>query len=105
MREAPSLLIVPAMVEKGAAVRIVDPQGESEAQYLLRDVEWYSDIYEAANDASLVILLTAWNEFRAIDLKKLGSKMKKRQMVDLRNIYNKKEVITAGFEKYVSVGR
>ncbi len=105
MREAPSLTIVPALVGAGARVRVVDPQGMREAEHMLPGVHWMDDPYKAAQKADCVVLLTEWNEFRALDLKKLGKKMTTARMADLRNIYNAKDAKKAGFESYTSVGR
>ncbi|UWQ56496.1 UDP-glucose/GDP-mannose dehydrogenase family protein (plasmid) [Leisingera caerulea] len=105
MREAPSLTIVPALVGGGARVRVVDPQGQSEGEALLPGVAWMDDPYEAAQNADLVVLLTEWNEFRALDLKKLARKMEVPRMADLRNIYSPKTAKRAGFQTYVAVGR
>ncbi|WP_037313344.1 UDP-glucose dehydrogenase family protein [Ruegeria halocynthiae] len=105
MRDAPSLSIVPALIGGGARVRVVDPQGRSEGEALLPGVEWTEDPYAAAKDADAVVLLTEWNEFRALNLSDLASGMKTARMVDLRNIYSKKSAEKAGFESYVGVGR
>ncbi|NSY39526.1 UDP-glucose/GDP-mannose dehydrogenase family protein [Leisingera sp. ANG59] len=105
MREAPSLTIVPALVGGGARVRVVDPQGRAEGEALLPGVKWEEDPYKAAQNADLVVLLTEWNEFRALDLKKLARKMETPRMADLRNIYSPKSAKRAGFETYTSVGR
>ncbi|KIC27548.1 UDP-glucose dehydrogenase family protein [Leisingera sp. ANG-M6] len=105
MREAPALTIVPALVGGGAKVRVVDPQGRSEGEGLLPGVKWEEDPYKAAQNADLVVLLTEWNEFRALDLKKLARKMQTPRMADLRNIYSAKSAKRAGFETYTSVGR
>ncbi|OED46616.1 UDP-glucose 6-dehydrogenase [Rhodobacteraceae bacterium (ex Bugula neritina AB1)] len=105
MREAPSLTIVPALVGGGAKVRVVDPQGRAEGEALLPGVKWEEDPYKAAQNADLVVLLTEWNEFRALDLKKLARKMETPRMADLRNIYSAKVAKRAGFATYTSVGR
>ncbi|MEW2915175.1 UDP-glucose/GDP-mannose dehydrogenase family protein [Leisingera sp. JC11] len=105
MREAPSLTIVPALVGGGAKVRVVDPQGRSEGETLLPGVKWEDDPYQAVRQADLVVLLTEWNEFRALDLKKLAREMEVPRMADLRNIYSPKAAKRAGFETYVAVGR
>lgn len=105
MREAPSLTIVPAMIGNGAKVRVVDPQGRREGEALLPGVHWSDDPYEAAEDADLIVILTEWNEFRALDLARLASAMAVPRMADLRNIYSADDAERAGFEAYVSVGR
>lgn len=105
MRDAPSLTIVPALVGGGAKVRVVDPQGQREGEALLPGVKWVESPYQAAHGADLVVLLTEWNEFRALDLGKLAKKMETARMADLRNIYSLEEATEAGFETYVAVGR
>lgn len=105
MRDAPSLTIVPALIGGGAKVRVVDPQGRNEGEALLPGVQWIDDAYKACNNADAVVILTEWNEFRALDLKRMAKKMKKATMADLRNIYSEKEAKRAGFESYVAVGR
>ncbi len=105
MREAPSLTIVPALVGAGASLRVVDPQGLKEGEALLHNVTWHEDPYVAVAGADSVILLTEWNEFRALDLNRLAKAMRQAHMADLRNIYSQKEALAAGFESYVSIGR
>ena len=105
MRDAPSLSIVPALVGGGAKVRVVDPQGRHEGEALLPGVQWAEDPYEAAQGADLVVMLTEWNEFRALDLSRLAGGMAVPRMADLRNIYAPRDVRRAGFEAYVGVGR
>ena len=105
MRDAPSLTIVPALVGGGATVRIVDPQGRHEGEALLPGVTWVEDAYTAAQDADLVVLLTEWNAFRALDLPRLSAAMTKPYMADLRNVYSANDARVAGFERYISIGR
>ncbi|MEO0944496.1 MAG: UDP-glucose/GDP-mannose dehydrogenase family protein [Pseudomonadota bacterium] len=105
MRDAPSLTIVPSLVGGGANVHAVDPQGRHEGEALLPHVTWETDVYEAAADADLVVVLTEWNEFRALDLERLAKGMATPRMADLRNIYSNIDAEAAGFEAYVSVGR
>ncbi len=105
MREAPALTIVPALVGGGAKVRVVDPQGEREGAALLPGATWMDNPYGAANNADLLVILTEWNEFRALDLKKLAKKMASPRLADLRNIYSPKDAKRAGFEAYGAVGR
>ena len=105
MREAPSLVIIPALIEKGAKIRVVDPKGYKEGKDLLNGVEWFEDVYESAENSDLIVILTEWNEFRALDLKKLAKLMNTPKLADLRNIYSKEEVFSNGFIAYDSVGR
>lgn len=105
MREAPSLTIVPAMIGAGAKVHVVDPQGRREGEALLPGVIWEEDAYSAASGADLVIVLTEWNEYRALDLAKLAQAMRTPQMADFRNIYDRETAMSAGFVAYEGVGR
>ncbi|PID36339.1 MAG: UDP-glucose 6-dehydrogenase [Rhodobacterales bacterium] len=105
MRDAPSLTIVPALIGGGAKVRIVDPQGEREGAELLPHAHWFEDAYKAVQNADAVVILTEWNEFRALDMKRVAKRMATPRMADLRNIYSAKDAKHAGFEAYVSVGR
>ena len=105
MREAPSLTIIPAVAKLGAKVNVVDPKGIDEGRQLLPNVIWFDSPYEAGSEADLVVILTEWNEFRALDLRRLAKVMKTPIMADLRNIYSEKEVIGSGFLRYTSVGR
>lgn len=105
MRDAPSLTIIPALVGAGAKVRVVDPQGRHEGQALLPGVSWMDDPYKASNKADLLVILTEWNEFRALDLKLLARKMAHPRLADLRNIYSARDARRAGFDAYESIGR
>ena len=105
MRDAPALTIVPALVGGGAKVRVCDPQGRREGEHLLPGVNWVEDPYKAAQGADCIVILTEWNEFRALDLKRLAKKCATARMADLRNIYSGRDAEKAGFEAYVSIGR
>ena len=104
MRDAPSLTIVPALVGGGAKVRVVDPQGRKEGEALLPSVNWMDDAYKAVQNAHAVIVMTEWNEFRALDLKRVANRMETPRMIDLRNVYSPKDAKRAGFEVYAGVG-
>lgn len=105
MREAPALTILPVLVGGGAKVRVVDPQGEREGAALLPSIEWHIDPYIATQGVDAVVILTEWNEFRALDLKRLAGDSGTRVMADLRNIYDRDAVLAAGFAAYAAVGR
>lgn len=105
MRDAPSLTIVPALIGGGAKVRVVDPQGRREGETLLPGVEWVEDSYVAAEGADLLVILTEWNEFRALDLQRIAGVMAEAKLADLRNIYSAKDAERAGFTAYCAVGR
>jgi UDPglucose 6-dehydrogenase len=103
MREAPSLSIVPWLEEHGATVRAHDPAGMDEAKKVLT-CEMFADPYDAMKGADGVVIITEWREFRALDLGRMKTLLKRPLMVDLRNIYRPDEMARAGFT-YVSVGR
>ena len=104
MREAPSLVIVPALREAGAEIVLCDPQGRKEGEALLGEASWAGGPYEAAESADILVLITEWNEFRALDFGRIRAVMKGDLIVDLRNVYLPAEVRAAGFS-YVSIGR
>ena len=104
MRDAPSLAIVPALQDAGAKVRAFDPAAMHEAQPLLPGVTWCEDAYDVAKGADVLVLITEWNEFRALDLDRIAAVMIAPVLVDLRNVYRPDEVRAAGF-KYSSIGR
>jgi UDPglucose 6-dehydrogenase len=103
MRDAPSLVIVPALQAAGAVIRAYDPEGAKEARKLL-NIELAADTYEALEGADGVVILTEWNEFRALDFARMKAALKTPLMVDLRNIYRPSQMQEAGF-RYISVGR
>lgn len=105
MRDAPSLDIVPALTEAGAAVYAYDPEGMSEAKKLLGDSLTYSDsAYAALENADALVIVTEWDQFRALDFDRVAGLMRSKVVVDLRNIYVPEEMRTKGFA-YHSVGR
>jgi len=104
MREAPSLDIVPKLLEAGADIIAYDPVAMSEAEKLLPGVTWAKDCYAVAEGSDAVVILTEWNEFRALDLEKLSAIMRDPILIDLRNIYSLEEIAEASFT-YHSIGR
>jgi UDPglucose 6-dehydrogenase len=104
MREAPSLSIIQSLQDFGAIVRAYDPEGGDEASELLGDVTFASDAYDAVTGADAAVIVTEWDIFRALDLKRMKSLMTTPVLVDLRNIYRHEEVTNFGFA-YHSVGR
>ena len=104
MRESPSLDIVPAIQELGADVFAYDPEGMKEAKHMLPVVNWCENAYDTMNDADALVIITEWNEFRALDLDRVKSLMRNPVMVDLRNIYESGEMAENGFQ-YHSIGR
>ncbi len=104
MRDAPSMAIVPALQDAGATVRAYDPAAMHEAGPLLPGVQWCTDAYDAAVGADVLVIITEWNEFRALDLDRVGASMTQKVLVDLRNVYRAEDVRTQGF-RYTSIGR
>ncbi|MBW8816243.1 MAG: UDP-glucose/GDP-mannose dehydrogenase family protein [Caulobacterales bacterium] len=103
MRDAPSLAIVPALQDKGAKVQAFDPEGH-EAQKLLTGVDFKDDPYAVAEGADVLVIITEWDQFRALDLDRIKLLMKRPALVDLRNIYKPADMKARGFA-YTSVGR
>lgn len=104
MRDAPSLDIIPALQALGAQVTAFDPEGDKEARQLLPGVDFAADPYAVAKDAEAVVIITEWDQFRALDLDRLKADMKTPLLVDLRNIYKPADMRQEGFQ-YVSIGR
>jgi UDPglucose 6-dehydrogenase len=104
MRDSPSLAILPRLAEAGATIRAFDPEGIAEARKLLPDLVYCRDAYEAMEGADALVLLTEWNEFRALDLARVGRLLNRPLVIDLRNIYQPAEMAAAGLS-YISIGR
>jgi len=104
MRESPSLAILPPLVEAGATVRAFDPEGMTEARKLMPQLEYCDDAYQAIDCADALVLLTEWNEFRALDLARVRNLLRNPVVIDLRNIYQPQDMVDAGLT-YHSVGR
>jgi UDPglucose 6-dehydrogenase len=104
MREAQSLTILPALIEKGAKVKAHDPHGMAEAKKVMPEIEYVGDAYEACEGSDAIVVMTEWNEYRALDLEKIKKTMKGSVFIDLRNIYEPKAIIDQGFQ-YFGVGR
>jgi UDPglucose 6-dehydrogenase len=104
MRDSPSLVIIPALQKAGAKIRAFDPEGMTEAAALMPDVAFCTNAYEAMTDADAVVIVTEWNEFRALDLARVKSLLRTPTVIDLRNIYHPADMSAAGFY-YVSIGR
>jgi len=103
MREAPALDIIPALQAMGATVQAYDPEGH-EARQLLRDVDFKDGPYEAVTNADAAVILTEWDQFRALDLDRMKLLMRTPVLIDLRNIYKPNEARDRGFI-YASIGR
>jgi UDPglucose 6-dehydrogenase len=90
--------------ERGATVRAYDPHGRENAEPLVPGTVWCGSALEAADQADVTVVVTEWNEFRVLDLKKLKAKMRGDVLVDLRNVYSPAQARAAGFT-YTSIGR
>ena len=105
MRDAPSLLILPSLLDGGAYIRAHDPEGLKQAKLLLPEsIEYCESILQAVENADAVILMTEWNQYRGLDLELLKTKMRGRVFIDLRNVYEPDEMAKLGF-KYSCIGR
>jgi len=104
MREAPSLSILPVLVAEGADVRAYDPAAMAEAQKLLPEVTTEADPYACIEGADAMVILTEWDQFRALDLDRVRSILRKPVVVDLRNVYRPDDMAARGFT-YISIGR
>ena len=105
MRDAPSLTILPALLEKGAKIRVHDPQGMKEAvHYLPSGIEYRDNPYQVCEGADALVLMTEWNQYRALDLERIKSLMRTAVFVDLRNVYDPWSLKEIGF-RYAGVGR
>ena len=104
MRDAPSLMIIPALQDNGAKIRAYDPEGMGQAKAMLDNVEFAQSAYAAVEGADALVLVTEWDAFRALDLGKVKTLLKFPVVVDLRNVYRPDEMERHGFT-YVSIGR
>jgi len=104
MRDAPSLDIVPALIAAGIRVQAYDPESMDEARKLLPEVDYRADAYSAIENVDAVVILTEWDQFRALDLDRIKLLARAAVMVDLRNVYRPAEMRARGFA-YTSIGR
>ncbi len=104
MRESPAIEIIHSMIERGATVRAFDPVAMDEARHYINGLEYASDEYDAIRDADALVIVTEWNQFRALDMEKVKRLLKTPKIADLRNIYEPSDMRELGFE-YVGVGR
>lgn len=104
MRDAPSLDIVPALLAAGAKIQAYDPEGMHDAAALMPNITYCEGPYQVTQDAHAIVVLTEWDQFRALDFDRIGKLMATKIIVDLRNIYNPDELREDGFH-YVSIGR
>ncbi|WP_454618087.1 UDP-glucose dehydrogenase family protein [Bradyrhizobium cenepequi] len=104
MRESPSIPLITALQDLGAKIRAYDPEGIEQARSELSDVTYCDGPYSCAEGADALVIVTEWEQFRALDLEGLKQKMANPAIVDLRNVYRPSDVVAHGF-KYESVGR
>jgi UDPglucose 6-dehydrogenase len=104
MRDSPAIAVVQTLQDAGAKVMGYDPEGMANARHLMENIDYAKGPYEAAQDADAVVIVTEWNQFRALDLDRLKRIMKNPVLVDLRNIYRPDEVTAHGFT-YAGIGR
>jgi len=104
MRDSPAITVIQTLQDAGARVTAYDPEGMANAKPLIEGIDYAQGPYEAAQDAEALVIVTEWNQFRALDLARLKSTMKSPVLVDLRNIYRADEVTAHGFS-YSSIGR
>jgi UDPglucose 6-dehydrogenase len=104
MREAPSIPLITALIDQGATVHAYDPESMNQARSELPDVRYCDDAYTCAKGADALVIVTEWEQFRALDLKRLKAELRQPVVVDLRNIYRPDEMAAYGFT-YDSVGR
>jgi UDPglucose 6-dehydrogenase len=104
MREAPSIPLITALIDQGATVRAYDPESMQQARSELPDIHYSEDAYACAKGADALVIVTEWEQFRALDLKRLKAELTQPIVVDLRNIYRPDEMAAHGFT-YDSVGR
>lgn len=104
MRDAPSLTIIPRLQDKGAKIVAYDPASMEEAKHLMKNVDYVEGPYTAINGADALVIITEWDEFRALDMSRVKETLAAPVLIDLRNIYNPTQMTDLGFD-YVSVGR
>jgi UDPglucose 6-dehydrogenase len=104
MRDAPSIPLINGLIAGGARVRAFDPVAREQAEKVIKQVEFASDAYAAARDADALVIVTEWDEFRALNLEKLAQVMRGKVLVDLRNVYDREDAAEAGLA-YSGVGR
>ncbi len=104
MRESPAIDIIRELQSRGASVRAYDPVAMDEARHSLPDIEYAADEYDAISGADCLVIVTEWNQFRALDMEKVKELLASPRIADLRNVYEPDDMRALGFE-YVGVGR
>jgi UDPglucose 6-dehydrogenase len=104
MRESPAIDIIRSLLDRGVKIRAYDPVAMDEARHCLPEIEYATDEYDAIRDADALVIVTEWNQFRALDMDKVKQLLKAPKIADLRNIYEPQDMRELGFD-YVGVGR
>ncbi|MCJ9429900.1 UDP-glucose dehydrogenase family protein [Kordiimonas marina] len=104
MRESPSLDIIPALQKDGAEIHANDPKGMEEAKHLLENVTFHDDPYDTMKGADVLVIVTEWNQYRALDMERVKDLLAAPVIVDLRNIYGRADLAALGFD-YTGIGR
>ena len=104
MRESPAVDIIRTILEKGGSVKAFDPVAMDEARHCIEGIEFATDEYDAIDGADILVIITEWNQFRALDMERVKSLLKQPKIADLRNVYEPQDMRELGFE-YIGVGR
>jgi UDPglucose 6-dehydrogenase len=104
MREAPSIPLIKGLIERGAAVSAFDPVARQQAEQVFSGIDFAKDAYAVAEDADALVIVTEWDEFRALDLERIAAALKGKVLIDLRNVYDRGEAEEAGLA-YYGIGR
>jgi UDPglucose 6-dehydrogenase len=104
MRESPAIDIIRSLLDRGVKIRAYDPVAMDEARHCLPEIEYATDEYDAIRDADALVIVTEWNQFRALDMDRVKQLLKAPKIADLRNIYEPQDMRELGFD-YVGVGR
>ena len=104
MRESPAIKIINTLLQRGATVKAYDPVAMDESKHYLEGIEYAVDEYDAIDGADIMVIVTEWNQFRALDLERVKTLLKSPNIADLRNVYEPREMRELGFE-YIGVGR
>lgn len=104
MRDAPSIAIIQSLMDSGAKIRAYDPEGMDAAQMVFAGIDYAKDAYEVAEGADGLVLVTEWSAFRSLDLERVKAVMASPNLIDLRNVYRRKDAEAHGFT-YTAVGK
>lgn len=104
VRDAPSLVIIPELQKAGAEIFVHDPEAKHEAEKQLKNLNWVDNPYDVSEKADAIVIITEWNEYRALDMSRIAAQMKVKRLIDMRNIYKPDLMHELGFH-YVSIGR